>query len=277
MGDMINHHVIFDRMFEAEEFGLTSHKHILTTTDGLNIEVYEVNEENPKAVIIFLSGIHNPSVTAFYGHSKMLKEHGYASILLEMRAHGESEGDLISLGYKEHLDVQAVVDYIGTEEKYVNTSIVVYGLSMGGATAINSIGQIPEISGVISLSAYSSWEDVFFDNMVEMGAPKIWARIQKPFVKLYSTFKFGLDNYKMYPKYQIKNLGDRPAFIIHSDKDSQIPLVSFQRILENAPSHVETWIREGDLHFILTEDNFIKPYVDTEYSNKILKFLEENF
>lgn len=35
-----------------------------------------------------------------------------------MRAHGESDGDVICVGYKEHLDVRAVVDYIKANDRY---------------------------------------------------------------------------------------------------------------------------------------------------------------
>lgn len=47
-----------------------------------------------------------------------MKEKGYASILLEVRGHGQSEGNQISLGYKETYDVDAVVKYIKSQEKY---------------------------------------------------------------------------------------------------------------------------------------------------------------
>jgi len=82
-----------------------------------------------------------------------------------MRAHGESEGNMICLGYKEFLDTKAIVQYIKNDSTYRNVPVVVFGLSMGGVTAINSIGEIPEIDGLISLSAYSSWEEVFCELM----------------------------------------------------------------------------------------------------------------
>ncbi|MGF7059493.1 alpha/beta hydrolase [Brassicibacter mesophilus] len=277
MKDNINHHVNFSKVYEPEGLGLTSDKLSLKTSDNMNIAAYEVYKDHPKAVVIFISGIHNPSVTAFYGHSKMLKNNGYASILLEMRAHGESEGDEIGLGYKEYLDVQAVVDYINKEPKYRDVPIVVFGVSMGGATAINSIGQTPEIDGLISLSAYSSWEDVFCDNMVNMGAPEALVAIQKPFVKLYSTMKYGVSSFNIFPKKQIKNLGARPALIVHSKNDSQVPYQNFERIKENLPDNAETWVREGNFHFIIEWDNFNTPEKDEEYKNRIIGFLDKYF
>lgn len=277
MSDMINGHIDFNKTYKAEEFGLSAKKISLTTSDKINLTAYEVYVDNPQAIIIFLSGIHKPSVTAFFGHAKMLKNEGYASILLELRAHGESEGDLISLGYKEYLDTEAAVEYIEDIPKYDDLPIIVYGLSMGGSTAINSIAKIPEIDGLISLSAFSSWEDVFYDNMLNMGAPKVYALIQMPFVKLYTTYKYGMASYNNAPKHNIGKLRERPALLIHSTNDSQIPYKSFKRLIDKAPTHVDKWSRDGDLHMIVKEDCFLRPQEDEDYRKKILEFLEENF
>ncbi len=274
MRDMVDRRVTFARTYTGAEHGLSPERLILTTADGLDIVAYQVTAEQPKAVIIFLSGIHNPSVTAFFGHARMLLDHGYASILVEMRAHGESEGEVIGLGFKEYRDTQAAVDYIKGNARYTDVPIVVYGLSMGGAVAINSIGQIPDIAALISLSAYSAWDDVFIDNM---GASGLVAWAQRPFVRLYTTLKYGWDSRNITPKQQIRNLDGRPALLIHSRGDSQVPYPSFERLLAQAPAHVETWVREGDLHFIVADDLFLTPYADVEYADRIIGFLERHF
>ena len=274
MNDMVNMHVTFSETWTGEEYDLAPERLVLTTQDGLDIVAYEVYAENPKAVVIFLSGIHNPSVTAFFGHAQMLLDEGYASILLEMRAHGESDGDVIALGFKEYRDTRAVVDYIRANPRYAETPIVVYGLSMGGAVAINSIGQIPDIDALISLSAYSAWDDLFLDNM---GASGLVAAVQRPFVRLYTGIKYGWANRGINPKDEIQKLGNRPALLIHSRGDTQVPYANFERLVAHAPAHVETWVREGDLHFIVQEGLFLTPHEDTEYAERILGFLNGHF
>jgi len=275
LNDMVNKHVNFKKTYDAEQYGISSNKLKLTTSDGLNIVAYEVTTDSAKAIVIFLSGIQNPSVTAFFGHSAMLKDNGYASILCEMRAHGESDGDVICAGYKEYLDVKAVVEYIKSNEKYNKVPIVIYGLSMGGAVAINAAGEIPEIDGLISMSAFSSWEDVFADNMLNMGAPEFICSIERPFVKLYIGFKYGFKNINICPKNEIKKLGDRPALIFHSKEDSQIPYQSFERINKNTQGTVETWTKDGDYHF--PTEALENPQEDIEYSKRIMDFLDKHF
>lgn len=274
MGEIVDQHVSFRDTWTGEEYGLETTRLVLTTDDGLEVVAYEVFVEQPQAIIIFLSGIHNPSVTAFFGHARMLHEHGYASILLEMRAHGESEGDTIALGYEEHLDVRAVVDHIKADARYQDVPIAVYGVSMGGSTAINATGLMPEIDGLISLSAYSSWDEVFVDNM---GIGEPLASVQRFFVRVYTTIRYGWDNRHVTPRNQIQNLGDRPALLIHSRQDSQVPFANFERLVAVAPGHVETWVREGDLHMIVEGEYFLEPEQDTEYGMRILGFLKKHF
>jgi uncharacterized protein len=274
MSPMVNMHIDFSEVWTAKEFGLEAKHFFVKTDDGLKISAYEVAVEKPKAIIVCLSGIHNPSATIYFGHARFFKEHGYATILFDMRAHGESDGDVICLGYKEYLDTKAIVQYIKAEPAYKNVPVVVFGLSMGGVTAINSIGEIPEINGLISLSAYSSWEDIFYDNMTKQ-APVLLAKIVKPFVSLTNMFKYKVNIWSVNPKKEIEKLGDRPALLMHTKGDSQVSFSNFEKILSHSPSHVETFVREGDIHFIT--ESFTEPEKDTLYATKVLQFLDKNF
>jgi fermentation-respiration switch protein FrsA (DUF1100 family) len=274
MNSMVGRHVDFDEVWSAADFGIKAEPFFVTTGDGLRIAAWEVGTDDPKAVIVCLSGIHNPSVTAFFGHARMFRAHGYASVLFEMRAHGASDGDVICLGYKEYLDTQAIVEWIKAQAAYKDVPIVVLGLSMGGASAINSIGEIAAIDGLISLSAYSSWQDVFYEGMAAQ-APPLLARIVKPFSILAASIKFGVNGWRVSPKNEIAKLGKRPALLMHSRGDSQVLFANLERLRQRAPGHVETFLRAGDHHFMT--ESFTEPEKDAEYSRTLLDFLEKHF
>ena len=273
MNSMLNMHVNFQNTWEAEEFGLETEHFFLKTEDGFNISTYEVAVDSPRAVIICLSGIHNPSTTVYFGHAQLFKEHDFATIMLDMRAHGKSDGSKIYAGHKEWLDVKAAVEYIKEKPLYNNVPVFVFGISMGGATAINATGEIADIDGLISLSAFSSWEEVFYQNM-ETSVPKIIAKIEKPFISLVTYLKFGADSRTIKPKKAIEKLGNRPALLMHSKDDSQVPYKNFETLLKYAPSHVETFVRVGDFHFIT--ESFVNPKEDEEYAEKIIQFIDKN-
>ncbi len=276
MKDMINLHVDHE-MYSPSQYGIEAAEIGLTTEDGFRLASWEVKADDPRGIVIFLSGIHNPSVTAFFGHAKMLADNGYSSLLIEMRSHGKSEGDKIYVGTREYLDTKAGVQYIQSKKEYDNVPVMVLGVSMGGATAINSIGEIPEIDGLISISAFSSWPDAFCDNMVNMGMPSFLAAIEKPFVKLYMGFEYGFGSLKINPLNEIKKLNGRPALLMHSTGDTQVPYRSFERLKKAAPGQFDIFVREGDYHFICKDESFEEPWTDEEYSGAILSFLKENF
>lgn len=262
-------------VYSPTDYGIAATELELKTDDDLKLASWITDVEKPKGVVILLSGIEKPSVTAFFHYAKMLKDNGYASLLIEMRAHGKSEGEGVALGMLEWMDVKAGVDYLKSNDEFSNLPIIVWGTSMGGATAINSIGRIPEIDGIIAFSAYSSFADVFADSMVGMEAPKLLAEIEKPFVNLNLGLIFGFRQVSVSPINEIKKLNGRPALLMHSKGDTQVPFASFERLTEKADANIQTHVIEGDYHFIYSDPEF--PEKNPEITNIIFKFLKDNF
>lgn len=272
---LTNRHISFMDIHKAEDFGLESIHFFVKTDDGLNISVYEVSIENPHAVIICLAGMNYPSATAYLGHARHFREMGFATFFFDMRAHGESDGDMICMGYREHLDVKAVVDYIKSNERYNNIPLVAMGLSLGASTAIISAGEMPEIDGLISLSAFSSWEDIFCDKM-NAYAPRFFTKLEKPLAAWAAKVKFKADIRKWSPVNAIKKIGTRPALLMHSTEDKEVPFENFKRLAGNAPAHVEKFIRKGSCHSVV-QSKFTSPEMDEEYFEVLTQFLRNNF
>ncbi len=264
------------KIYTSSDFGLTSKDMMLTTEDGYEVWVSEVTVAKPKAIIIYLSGICQPSVTYFYGHSKWMKSEGYASFLLEVRGHGNSSGNRVCLGYEEVADVKAVVTYIKQQEHYRDVPIVIHGVSMGGAIAINSFGQLKEISGLIAMSAYSSFEDVIADTMEQYYIPGFIRSIEKQLIRISLKSVFGDKVDEIKPIRQVDNIGERPVLFIASVNDTQVSSENMNRLLKEAPGQCESWLRDSDVagHFIILNNDIENVCLDTGYCEKILSFLE---
>lgn len=262
-------------IYQSQDFGLEAKEMKLTTEDGLKVWTSEVFIDEPKAVVIYLSGIRQPSVTYFYGHSKWMKDNGYATILLEVRGHGNSEGNSICLGYDEVADVKAVVDYIKGQRKYDSVPIILHGVSMGGSVAINSFGCIEEIDGLIAMSAYSSFEDVVCDQLNgNYKIPQFICKVEKLIVRASLQFLFGDKVNEITPIKQIENAGSRPVLLIASSGDTEVPPINTKRILAQAPENCESWLRNSSEHFIIHESDFVNMEEDKEYCDRILTFIE---
>lgn len=260
-------------IYQANDYSLKEKQMYLTTEDGLKIWTSEIYTSKPKAVIIYLSGIAQPSITYFYGHAKLMQEHGFASILLEVRGHGKSDGARITLGYEELLDVKAVVTYIRSNASYDNVPIVLHGVSMGGAASINAFGQIKEIDGLIAMSAYSSFEDVVIDLLHSYRVPDFLLRLEKPLLSAALKLLYGKEAVEnLTPLKQIKNTNERPVLLIACTGDTNVPVSSTLRLQEANPE-AQIWLRDSWEHFIIKDCDFINVALDQEYCDKILSFL----
>ena len=273
-----NSKVVYHEFKTPEEYEFNVEEKQLTTSDNYKIQIYEVIKDNPKGVVIMFTGIMNPSVTYMYGLAQMMYDNGYASILVDVRGHGRSDGDKITFAVEEIKDAQAVVDYINSNSKYDNKPIIAMGVSMGGAVAVNAASCIDDIDGLISMSAYSSWSDVAIDTLEVGGYPRWFANLIKPGIEIHGLLSYGLDFIKYRPEETIKQIGDKPILFMQSEEDDQVPVGNFYRIYENySGDNAEVWIREGGAHFILLGVGLDNPYPDEEYCDKVIEFLKKNF
>jgi len=266
--------------YDSLDFGIASERITLTTDDSLSIAAWRTRADHTKGSVIILSGMQNPSVTAFFGYAKMLAANGWDSLLIEMRARGESEGDEIGFAMTEWLDVKAGVGFLAEDAAVKDLPIVAMGTSMGAGTVIVAAGELPDVDAVISISAFSSWSDLFIDNMAMFGLPKVIGVLDVPFINMYMGFHFGFDALKYSPENGIAKLGERPILMMHSTEDTQVPYAEFAKLLAAAKQNnvdVNTFIREGDEHFVCYEQYFDDPIQDAAFSQTILDFLNINF
>jgi len=266
--------------YPPSDFSVDAERIELTTDDDITLAAWRTRADQPKGTVIILSGIQNPSVTAFFGYAKMLADNNWDSLLIEMRARGESGGDEIGFGMTEWRDVKAGVDYLLKDEGSKDLPIVAMGTSMGAGTSIIAAGELEDIDAVISVSAFSSWSDLFVDNMTMFGLPKFIGLLDLPFINTYLGFHFGFDALQYSPVNGIEKLGNRPILMMHSLGDTQVPYSEFEKLLSKAKEcniNVTTFIRDGDEHFICYERFFKSPTDDSEFSTAIISFLDKNF
>ncbi|MGN0202070.1 MAG: alpha/beta hydrolase [Candidatus Cryptobacteroides sp.] len=269
-----NKHVNYARVFRAEEAGLPDPDTLrLYAEDGTMIHALELRpEEEVKGAIVCLTGIENPSVTYFYGHARLFRELGLVTLLPEVRGHGESGGDRICLAYNEAADVKAVTEYV--KSTYGDIPAIVMGLSMGGAVAIRSIGNNEDIDALVSISAFSSVEDEisgFFSRVISR--PLAWP-LRLP-TSLCCSLKFGVNAFKERPLKDISRLDGRPALMMHSRGDTEVPYSCFEKLYAKAilaTERLETYVVDGDEHFV--SSSFGVPENDPPYYNCLKAFLE---
>ena len=129
----------------------------LTLTEAANPIVEEI--EAAKALFLSLIHIsHSASVAPF---ARGLYERGYSLLLPDARAHGESEGKWIGMGWPDRLDLLDWIRLLGA--RFGAPEILLMGVSMGGATVMNAAGEpLPEnVKCIVEDCGYVSLADEF--------------------------------------------------------------------------------------------------------------------
>ena len=199
------------RQADPADFGVEAAELTLMTDDGLALASWFVQADGgagAKGTVIILSGLQSPSVTAFFGYAKLFAEHGFNSLLVEMRARGLSEGTEIGFGMTEWRDVKAAADYL----EGMGLPIVVMGTSMGAGTAIVAAAEVETIDAVIAVSPPSGVQDMFVAHMDMLGVPHFLGVLETPFVTLYLGLHYGFDALRYMPAKGDRRAGRPPAF-----------------------------------------------------------------
>lgn len=145
-----------------EALGLPYEKVEIETSDSLTLRGYWIRRpgEKGKSTVILLHGIggckeHWLSTAAW------LWAEGYETVLLDSRAHGESEGRYCTYGYFEKHDMQAVTDFIVQRKN--GEPVGVWGNSMGGAVALQALAIEPRLQFGIIQSTFADFRTIVFD------------------------------------------------------------------------------------------------------------------
>jgi fermentation-respiration switch protein FrsA (DUF1100 family) len=87
-------------------------------------------------------------------HVAILREAGLQVLAFDFRGHGESDGHRISFGSLEREDVLGAFEYLASRKDVDPDRIVGFGVSMGAASLLLALGDLPGMRGAVADSAF---------------------------------------------------------------------------------------------------------------------------
>ncbi len=130
--------------------------------DGTTLHGDFFYAENSKKMAILLHGYTSNGMSCASFASYLYKQ-GISCLLVDNRAHGQSEGKYIGFGILDRYDCLEWIEYV-RERFGKDIPIMLYGTSMGGTTVLMTAGMedCPDnVKLVIADCAFTSPEDVF--------------------------------------------------------------------------------------------------------------------
>jgi len=233
----------------TRQFGTIQKDVAIQSADGAVLKGWYGQPANGNgSAVILLHGMadNRQGVTGF---AYMFLMHGYAVLLPDSRAHGESGGSLATYGVMEREDVRRWAESLRPR---ITGCIDVFGESMGGAIAVQTSAVTPGLCAVVAESSFASFRAIADDRIgQETGLPPWFTRTlgipTRESALLYARLRYGVDLADADPSKAIA-ISRVPTLLICGTEDSNIPMRHSMALERAGRTHTQLWIVEGAEH-----------------------------
>lgn len=210
----------------------------VTSHDGLKLfgRYYHVKDGAP--VQIQFHGYKSYGIRDFCGGNKLARERGHNTIIIDHRAHGESEGRVITFGIKESMDCVTWAKYV-MDRFGEDVPVILAGISMGGASVLMASGLElpPNVKGIISDCPFSEPLEIIKYSSQDMDLPKIVKVLTGPFAVLGAKIYGGFDLKSNSAEEAVKKT-KVPIMIVHGEDDKVVPHYISEKVYKANPEMI---------------------------------------
>lgn len=199
----------------------------------LKAKLYK-SEIESKVFVLACHGCRSTGVGEFAFISEYIHDKEFNLFLVDHRACGESDGKYMGYGLFESQDTMLWIEFI--KEHYgSDVKIILYGVSMGGATVLIMSGMnLPSnIKGIISDCSYTSaWDEFAYQLKSSFHLPAFPALY---IVNLLSIILAGYSFKSASPVKSIKR-AKVPVQFFHGEKDDYVPTYMINKLYDACPT-----------------------------------------
>jgi len=175
------------------------------------------------------------TVILFHGNAANISNHvlavrwlphqGFSVFLFDYRGYGASQGEAHRRGAVE--DGAAAIKYVRSRKDVEKDKIIIYGQSLGGAIAVNSLALAgPEqTKALVVEGGFASYKEV-----VRLIMDNTWILWPFQYPVAYLGFSDG-----DHPLEVIDQLSQVPLLVIHGERDATVPLAAGKQLYDAFP------------------------------------------
>jgi alpha-beta hydrolase superfamily lysophospholipase len=237
----------------------------LASRSGAQLSAWLVQPDHPRAVVLALHGLRGDR-TAMLSRARLLLAEGYAVLLPDLQAHGQSTGDRITFGFLEARDAETCLSYL--EERFPGIPVGAIGVSMGGAALALAAPRI-RLDAVVLESAYPTIDEAVNDRISYIAGRSL-SRVLTPLLLLQLRPQLGITRADLRPIEGVKAFRC-PVLILAGTADHDTTAAESRRIFAAAHPPKSEWLVPGARHVDLLR------YDREGYIAHVLPFLREAF
>ena len=196
--------------------------------------------------------------------ARFLHHAGYAVLLYDSRAHGESTGRAITFGYLESRDARIAIELARSLAQTRPAAVI--GVSLGGAAAILANPQL-NVNALVLESVYPTINQAIANRL----RSSYLGRVGPMFTPVMTTLfplRLGFPPAELRPVDRVSKL-TMPKLFIFGTADQSTTMEESVQLYSHAAEPKQMWAIDHAGHVDLYQ------FVGEEYSERVLQFLAE--
>lgn len=217
----------------------------IRSSDELKLHAYRILQPIPTNKWAILAHGYTSEAAAMKNSAMQFYKAGFHILMPDARGHGSSEGSYIGMGWPDRLDLLRWIGDILLE--YPQAEIVLYGVSMGGATVMMVSGEPlpPQVKVIIEDCGYTSAKEEFSYQLKALFSLPSFPLI--PLASLVARLRAGYTLGQANALTQVAK-AKVPMMFIHGDGDTFVPSKMVHEVYRAAKVDKEIYVVPGAGH-----------------------------
>ncbi|CAG0935813.1 hypothetical protein TFLX_04663 [Thermoflexales bacterium] len=251
-----------DEADSPANYGLTAEAAEFRSGDGVTLRGWYIPCATSTKTIIICSGA-NGSLDADVHVAPWLHEAGFNVLLFNWRAHDQSEGEVVTLGFNERYDLIAAVEFAKSKGA---ARIGALGFSMGGTVALATAAVYADILAIVADSPFVYVLSAVAGGLIERGAPEGLSYLLARLFVITACLRTRLNLFDIDLVRWVHRVAPRPLLLIFGAQDVIVPGSEVNLLFARAGDPKEVWrVPEAAHRNIHT----LRP---AEYRRRVLEF-----
>jgi len=124
-------------------------------SEGLRLRTWTRRGLDARPAVVIVHGLGD-SLDSYVDRADVLARRGHTVLLVDLRAHGASEGRYTTLGGREREDVRAAMDALQKDGR-AGAGLILMGHSMGAVAVLRAAAGRPDVRAVIAEAPYDNY------------------------------------------------------------------------------------------------------------------------
>ena len=211
------------------------------TIPGTRIAAWWLDQGAGSAVVLLLHSVRADR-SSMLSRARLLVRHGFSVALIDLQAHGETPGTVITFGWRESADVRSALSWLRREA--AGRRVGVIGCSLGGAALL--LGPQPAgVDAVVLESVYPRFRRAI-ENRIRMRLGSL-APVLTPLLLVQLGPRLDVSSADLEPIRSISRLG-APVLVVAGSRDEHTTAAESDDLFQAAMQPKRLWMVDGARH-----------------------------